>query len=310
MKKIFFFSTLLFGLFFISCEDFIEKNLQKEKITLKSPLDADTILSNTVTFWWEVIEAKDVQYNIQIVENSFLSPTQLILDSNSYDNIYEFSLPNGTYEWRVRAFNNTSETEYLSRTLVVDGKTDLSNEIQTLLSPTNNWNDNNLSQRFKWSKNLNATSYDFELLDNASDVFTYETVSEDTIRVDLIEGIYKWRVKAKNESSETAFSTYRTLLIDNTSPAIPLLINPINNTVQTNTTVSFSWNQGSSLAAVTDTIYIYSDSLVTLFNIVYTSDDNLDYNFSNLGTYFWRIKSGDAAGNASAFSDTRKFTIN
>ena len=99
-------------------------------------------------------------------------------------------------------------------------------------------------------------------------------------------------------------------MVDITAPSKPIQIDPINNNVDTITTVHFSWNSGTSLSEITDTLYIYSDSLVTNYETLYTNDTSLDYDFTSLGTYFWRVRSGDKAGNTSLYSNTRKFTIN
>lgn len=298
----------IFSLLIWSCEDFIEPNINKKEVTLNSPLDMDT-LTGTVAFWWEEVESA-THYNLQIVENSFASPVQLVLDSNIADNVFSIQLTEGLYEWKLSAQNNTSQTEYKSRSFYVIKSSDLVDETITLTSPQNNYNSNSLNQRFKWSTLLYADNYELEIIDNFEDVFAYEATINDTLTIALNEGIYTWRVKAKNTTSETGFSTSRTILIDNTAPTNPIQIDPINNSVDTSSTVTFSWNQGTSLSDITDTVYIYSDSLITIYETLYTTDTSFDYDFSSLGTYFWRVRSGDAAGNTSDYSDTRKFIIN
>jgi hypothetical protein len=306
-KNLFLFLVVI--LIFNSCEDFIEKNLKNEKVTLLSPIHLDTISANTVQFWWEPIEAKSIFYQIQIVENSFSSPTQLYLDSVISDNIFEFSLPEGKYEWRVKALNNSSETAYETRGFYVNETIDLTDYVLTLKSPINNYNTNLLTQVLKWNKIQNAESYDIEVIDNSSDVFIYENTYNDSLSILFDEGIYKWRVKAKNETSQSSFSTYRNILIDVTSPETPLLTSPANNSTHNTNQINFSWVQGTSLALQTDTLYLYSDSLITLINKVYTTNAQVQYNFSNIGAYFWRLRSADAAGNISEYSEVRKLTI-
>ncbi len=299
---------VIISFLFYSCNDFIEPNINKKTVILKSPLEMDT-LSSTVSFWWEEVE-QATEYNLQIVENSFDAPTQLILDSNVETTIFSIQLHEGLYQWRLKALNNSSETGYKTRSFYVKESEDLTDETLTLSSPQNNYNINNLKQRFKWNTLLNAEKYDIEIKDNFDDIFTYESTTEDTISINLLEGIYTWRVRAKNANSESSFSTDRTILIDITAPTKPIQVNPINNNVDTITTISFSWNTGSSLSEITDTLYLYSDSLVTEYETLYTNSTVIDYDFTSLGTYFWRLRSGDKAGNTSPFSDTRKFTIN
>lgn len=306
MKKI---TILTISILFMlsSCEDFIEKNLAKEKVVLLSPLHMDT-LQNTVSFWWEKVEGVS-RYQLELVKNTFDAPILFILDTTIAENSFKTNLSKGKYEWRVKAVNNSSESKATYRQFFIDESTDLSNGVVTLVRPSNNANNNTLVQSFKWNTLLGAKQYEIEVKDNAGDIFAYESTYYDSIRITLNEGKYTWRVKAKNETTISNFSTKRNLLVDITPPEKPILISPTNNKTDTNRTQSFSWNSGNSLATITDTLYIYSDSLVTLLQKVYTETENINYNFTQQGIYFWRMRAGDAAGNKSQFTDTRKLSI-
>src|SRR5688572_21362995 len=122
--KIFFIVLIITGNF--SCfKDIIEPDISKENVVLLSPKNNDTTTVLTHLFWWNEVEDA-INYNLQIVKPSFTTAQQLILDSNVNANKFPVTLQPGTYQWRVKAKNGSSETPYSEiRTLRIDSTANL-----------------------------------------------------------------------------------------------------------------------------------------------------------------------------------------
>ena len=91
---------------------------------------------------------------------------------------------------------------------------------------------------------------------------------------------------------------------------MPVLVSPNNNDILPDTTNTLYWDRGTITGStIKDSLFIYSDtSMVNLVRGIYTA--NTSYSDSlGVSDYYWRVLSIDAAGNRSAYSPLRKFTI-
>jgi len=117
MIKILMFSLLVLGVF-ASCDDLIEKDLEDKKLDIISPADSiETELTN-ITFLWEDMEGAD-SYELQIATPSFENALTVILDTTLTDNTFSYEFTPGEYQWRIKAENSVSFTEYLYRKLTI-----------------------------------------------------------------------------------------------------------------------------------------------------------------------------------------------
>lgn len=300
----------IFTLIYITsaCGFIIEKDLKTKSLNILSPSENDTIAQNYITFWWEDVEGA-TSYNLQIVKPSFTNITELILDTNVSDNKFFVNLPNGNYQWRIKAQNNNTSTQYYVRSLTVVSADSLSTNTLILKSPADNSYSNNTNMVFKWYPLTNATYYTFQLIDGTGTTLINSNVNSDSIIVNsLLEGNYSWKVRANNNSSSTAF-TSRNLSIDYTAPLVSVLSLPLN-ADSTNSTVNLSWTRAIDAGSpLSDSVFIYSDSLTTLVRTYTTTNTIYSFNDLTSGTYFWRIRTKDMANNVSSFSNSRKFYI-
>ena len=143
--------------------------------------------------------------------------------------------------------------------------------------------------------------------------FDPKVIAETEITLELEEGKYAWGVLARdNENNKETTYTYRNLYIDRTEPGLPVLQTPANNSNLTGLTQSLTW-QYTSQNEITDVNYfiqVFSDQ--NMNNLV--SEDDVDskqkeITFSATGTYYWRVKAVDEAGNESQYTDLFHFTI-
>lgn len=290
-----------------ACSDLFEKDLEPESVVLTTPMDMDTLENYTVNFWWQELEGAD-NYRVQIVSGSFSLPNALIFDSISEANVFDLTLSPGEYEWRVKGINGSSETDYTTFSFFINQNEDLSQEQLIFKTPLNNEIFNTISVDVSWFLNLKANDYLLDVTENGSNVLPTITTSQDNAQISLYEGVFECSLQGRNNTSISTASA-RTFTIDTTAPAAPSLNLPLVNELVDTNFISFDWTHGSSLTSISDSLFIYSDSLVTLVDVYVESGEQSDITFSTSGVYYWRVRSVDQAGNRSAYSAVRKFTI-
>ena len=116
-----FFIVTILGLVLIlssSCEDIVEvPDISNAQVTILAPLNNTVVTDSIVNFTWEeVMDADD--YQLQVAIPDFENTAQILLDSIIVvDSAFAGSrgilqMPNGDYEWRVRARNSAYNTAY------------------------------------------------------------------------------------------------------------------------------------------------------------------------------------------------------
>ena len=113
MKKRFTTSLLILlaMLTFQSCEEALETSLIDKKVTLLAPANNITTSNTNQTFYWETIDGA-AEYQLQVVNPKFDSIAQLITDTIINKNQFVIEMNGGDYQWRVKAINNSSSSQY------------------------------------------------------------------------------------------------------------------------------------------------------------------------------------------------------
>ena len=101
-----------------SCSIIFEEDLSDEVVYVIMPADGTDSDYHPQLFWWETVEGV-IKYNLQIVEGDFSNPYALVADTNVAGDKFEIELVPGAYEWRIRGWNNYSETEYFYSLLTI-----------------------------------------------------------------------------------------------------------------------------------------------------------------------------------------------
>jgi hypothetical protein len=305
-------SILVSAIFLSSCEKWFSQDISEETPILLSPYDSLSTNSNAVQFWWEeMLDA--TKYKIQIVSPCFNRIEKLILDSTISETNFQVSLSPGEYEWRVRAENDAYFSEYASNHLFIDSTNNLNDLSIILLDPVSNEYFNDFEIYFNWGDIDIADIYRFEVHidswegDNLFMPLNLEE-SECTILFEE-EGIFYWGVQASNANSTTAYET-RQFEIDTTSPQVPTILNPSNDTIYESELVQagihVSWSHpDNSGSPILDSIQFYNDSLGTQLLVSQLTQDTI-YLYNNslqYQAYYFRIKSIDLAGNIGEWSE-------
>lgn len=315
MRKIYKLSCLFICLTFISCDEIFEEDISTGTILIIYPTDGTDILTNVVGFQWVGIEGADT-YRIQIISEDH----SFVIDSLVTRNSFDLAMDSGDYTWRVRGENIAYNSIYnFPISFRIEISEDLSNLSVLLNTPSDNIYINTNNITYSWMPLENASSYNLELIKSlgGNTIIAQETDITDT-SITLQSALYNdgaeyiWKVSATNATSETSFSQ-RSLLIDRVNPNQPVLNSPIDEGSGVNP-IFFYWDVGIDIgnvqSVISSTLEISTDSSFT--NIIYSYDNAsspVEHEFGSIGDYYWRVKSYDAAGNESQFSDIRKITV-
>lgn len=250
------FSALL--LLGISCDDVIERDIEKKVLILLAPGDSAVVISDTVTLWWEHLDGAR-EYEVRMASPSLTSPSDFVVDSITTANFLSFALAPGTYEWEVRAINNGYSTAYFYRSFRVDttassSQADISGLDLTILLPADDGLINTSTVTFRWESLEGAEKY--EVLAVSPDftapirVVADSLVTGNRLTVEVIPGTYEWRVRALNSRYTTSYF-YRSFTVDTTvttsypdisAQQVSILL-PMNNTQLDASQVTFWWEE-------------------------------------------------------------------
>lgn len=297
-----------------SCDEIFEDDITDTKLEIIAPIDKLVTTKTTLTFWWDELEDAD-SYKLQIVSTCFDTILSIPVDSNLTTNKFETTLNPGSYEWRVKALNSSTETEWFTRKLTILNELDLSNQEVSLKSPKEQDAFNDGEVTFQWTNLPNATSYRVIIRSGTwTGDLIYQTETEDNaLTWTLDEGKYAWGVVGINDISESQPQN-KTFFVDLTAPGKPTLQQPENGSTITATSTTLEWSHTTTDAtAVYDSIYIAKDSTFTESNILNeVKAFTTSYSFSSslyTGIVYWKVKTIDKAGNKSSFSKIFNFTL-
>ncbi len=312
MKKVILLSFLA-AIAMVSCEKFGEKNITKKVVVLLSPTQnqSDSIL--TKLFWWEEVEGAD-SYHLQVVSTTFDNITTLAVDTLISGVKFQLTMTPGEYQWRVRAENGAYESPWTTYNLTITNTNSLTGQNLANLTPDVDYATSDTSIDFSWAAMAKASSYNFliEKYPSGIDVFNASLTTNSKSFNFTSEGTYTWTVQGFNNISASIAST-RMITIDKTKPNLPVLTYPkdVTDTIYS-LPATFTWDIGNDTGSeVTHNITISTDSTFNT-NILHSAEvvDLKSYSLtslSNTGKLYWRVRSVDAAGNASSYSVAKPF---
>ncbi len=309
---------LCIGFLIGACDDILEEDISGDEITTLSPTDGETIEGNNVQFLWNTLDGAD-DYTLQIYDGA-----SLLVDTTVTQIPYTQAIDPGIYEWRIKASNNAYDTQFtFPRSFEVVTSLDLSNQIVTLNSPTDDLYTNDADLIFSWDSLDAADDYVFELLKVTSSgsitVYLEEGLTGTSVQLDAStideDAEYEWQVKARNATSETDFF-FRTFFLDTVAPSVPSLLTPaFEEEFTIGEAINFTWNFPSDPGTIDSMVSSeYDISSTEDFSVILQSGSlqttNLDLSFGTSGTYYWRIRGNDEAGNTGNYNANGKFIVN
>ncbi len=278
--------------------------------TLIAPNSASSHQPTTAILQWKPI-ANATAYSIQVATDSPFE-VKIFDDSTLIDTVYQIKnlIYNTRYYWRVRAYNNGGSSPYSQ---VWNFTTMMqSPEIPLLYSPASASINQPIKILLCWNSSPGSTVYQIQL---AQDSPFKTSVFEDSIHADTSVTIsnlknetkYFWRVRGKNNSGLSAYSTIWSFTTAMTLPNVPALIFPMNAVGNEPSTVALKWN--SAINAQSYHVQVSDDSP---FRSIVFEDSTLTDTVKVISPlraatkYYWRVRSMNSGG-SSLFSEIWNF---
>ena len=293
-------------LFTISCDDIFEEDITDDEVFLLAPASGVLVMQDsTITFSWDFLDGA-TEYQIQIVSPSFDAASKLLLDSITTENKVGLSLPSGRYEWGVRGFNNGYSTIFFVNDFIVE---DTVSEIPSIgdeinpLTPNGEINSENIF--FWWDEVENATEYQLQIVSPNFDAPTellYDTmISKAGVRLALQPGEYSWRVRARNEQSETDYQSLNFEVVSNAETPVIELLKPSESLKTNAIEVEFSWRTNEEVDFyILNVAGLIEENIITSNNVLSIPIDGGDK------TYQWSV-TALTNDQQTLFSDTLSF---
>ena len=282
---------------------------------LVQPEDQTVTDANTPEFVWndtpdasafELQVADNNRFNSPVIQDSTLTGTSYFAGEN---------LPDGEWYWRLRAKDDLGNWGEWSEIWMFTVDTRGPNA-PDLSEPEPEATLTGGSQNFSWQPVMDAQEYELVIADNQSflsPVFRDTTLTDTAypLTIGFDDGVYYWRVRAKDSAGNWGlWSPAWPFLVDTQGPVAPNLIDPKQGSTLTDTTVYFSWEM------VTDA-WMYE--LVVADNADFISPVFRDSSLTDTaymlpldvesGTYYWRVRGQDIAGNWGDWSEVWSFTM-
>jgi hypothetical protein len=294
-------SVLTFVLLLSSCSDIIEEDLDGFGVVLLTPPADHTSLVNQVEFRWEEVP-NATSYRIQVSSPNFNSAVLFVLDSNTTATTHVLTLSPGEYQWRVRAENANSHTDWYTRSLTVTSSETLTGQVPVLISPVNGFISDTGMLTFEWDTLPFTVDHRFELRaddQNGAVLQAMITPESELTLTSLADGHFAWGVQAQNDVPSTSGFAYRLFTVDATSPTAPVQLLPAAGATVPEAPFTFLWQSGQDVLTDTEDSLFVRNSLLQLVREVGgvsgTFADSL-----GAGTYTWTVKTMDEAGNTTS----------
>lgn len=311
-------------------------------VTPSSPLNGSYVLTNTPTLTWSATtddnsagsgETTGVDhYELQYSTTPGFTPSTTMTVSNiSGTDHTPSALPNGTYYWRVRAFDVAGNA--LDWTSVsINVYTFIVNmDAPSLVSPSDGSAFNNdppgeLPPTFQWTEVSGANGYlleiDVQTPITASPAYSFNVSGGSTTSYTPIaifgDDTYYWRVSATNGGGTTIgiYSNVWSFSVDQTAPDVPTLSSPANASTVSSDTPALDWGSVSDAAGYdleissnNTTDLDGSFSTVEYSSTGLTTDSHTPTTQLSDAAHYWHVRSYDSAGNYSDWSPTWTFTV-
>ncbi len=209
-------------------------------------------------------------------------------------------------------------------------------KIPVLVAPKNAGFSNDTVVTFIWRASSDPETYvDGYVLQYAVDLGFASpdsmVTSDTSCTATLNDTTYYWRVKAEDsEGSQSDWSAVWSFSFDLDAPETPVLLSPIDDTILTDNSVTFSWSTVRSMKGHFENALlewqrgvgdnppspvkyvIQIDTVSSLPSPII--DDTFDVNTANYDLagdlmYYWQVKAFDIGGNESPYADAESFII-
>lgn len=274
-----------------------------------SPFNGQKLATDTVMLDWDAIPGAN-QYRVQLSLDSQF--TTMLINVKTADTAYKYLTPltiGKTYYWRIQPRFGTTWGDW-SPTLKFFAKNPPA--VPDLESPVNGYITNQPGFPLSWKTALRGDHYQVQV---AKDSLFTMIVKSETLLPGVTtypapggawaDGQYYWRVRAFDEVNvKGKWSEVRSFKVDTKAPNVTILVSPKDGGVKAKTP-TFYW-----LVAAGAKKYYFEYGTTPGFTMPeYTSPALTTLYFKPPamaeGTYYWRIRAKDKAGNESLSVERR-----
>lgn len=279
---------------------------------IKTPVDGFITNDSTPTFTWTLV-AGAKRYTVEISASSDFSALMFpaaTVTTATYTVPNASALPNGTYYWRLKAFdaaNNASE--YTTTRAII---------VSILKAPANGASSTNQKPTLSWMTVTTGTRYTLQIATDTgfSNLMPVPASCQNTLALSCLltqplpHGRYYWRVNVNGVPAER----YWLLIITPPLPAAPVLLLPANLGAVTDNTPTLTWKPTISTQGAPYTYEIQVDNVSTFLSPEF-AQSGITGTYVTVttalpdGKYYWRARTINTYGAPSAWTPSRTLTV-
>ena len=282
---------------------------------LSSPANESVLTDSLPEFDWSDVSGASV-YQLQLDSTAVFSEPVLsdsVLTASHYT--AAAALSDGMWYWRVRAGNSQGNWGGWSSvwSFAVDSKGPAAPELS---SPEHATVLSDSAPAFDWVDVSDASVYEIQI--DESQTFDNPVIDDSTLSSSgypsgrsLSDGQYYWRVRAGDSHGNWGdWSVVWSFNIDTRAPTVPQLTVPEDAAIVLSDELNFSWTRIDDASGYE--LQVDDDSSFASLALQASDLDDNAYSLSNSltgGSYFWRVRAQDNAGNRSDWSRLGAFTL-
>ena len=282
---------------------------------LKTPVNLSYSTITKPVFSWAAATGA-LAYRIQ-VDNSdlFDSPEMDVTRPKSTSYTPLTALPHNIYYWRIQVQTAAGWGNWTPVfTFTVTPPLPVG---PTLTAPASAAITNDNTPTLNWNAVTGGAKYEIQISKLAAFTTMEQTVTLDpgvlTYTVDTLpDALQYWRVRAINALNVSgAWSAIRYFTVDTTPQAVPTLVSPANGGIVLTTIPKMTVGTVSGAKYYQFQVDDAEDFVTPLLDVTKNTNYNIPTAAQALpfGTAYWRVRSIDAAGNASGWSSARSFIV-
>lgn len=295
-----------------SCDDFFEKDISTEKVTLTTPVNGNSYTDSIIYFSWKEVKGA-TSYHIQVVTPSFANIQKLLFDSVTEKTTVNCEFTFGNYQWRVSALNTSYETNFSTDSFNITEPLLVEDILIELKTPENAEVKKNNNVEFEWIKNDESYKYNFIVKMNSWNDSTvyFESTFKNKITIALSDGTYYWGVAAvieNNEKEEVGEYNTRKLIINNNVPNYPTIISPTENDTVKSKIVQFNWEKVQDSCSYNFQLFKEEDLINPIIDKWIEGTSNTEVISAN-GQYLFKLRTKNKYNITGEYSPLYAFEV-
>lgn len=293
----------------------VDKNAPSTPI-LKYPAKDSVIQQTEIEFSWLQTEIQ-ATYQFQVFDQADVNEPIIDKEINDTTCFVKFA-GDGKYYWKVRAIDKASNIGPYSALypFTIKKSPPFSERKVEVIIPGGGAIIKEKQVSFLWNLIDGATRYHIQIVSpsftNPERLLLDEWVETNKYTANLAGGLYEARIMATDGNSQTDHTTV-SFSVNNQALSIPVLVSPRHRTGLSDFNITFNW-QNADETDQGELSYVWELSKVDngttiLMATSKTTSNSFSYSFASGGTFQWRVKAVDQAGNTSAYSSIWEFYL-